>query len=196
MGNGLTCLAPHHLTVVFRAKSPTVTVLSSGPAVATPAFRRLLMLTLPRLRMRGSPMRSFSDSARCRWLPVSPADVRLKMARRPRREDERVGTTSLVACVVRGEANSWTRRFTHGADEYGSDTELRDAIVASGEEDTPAGVSGGPYFAWWVVPRRRAVSMPRCVVEGDSDNLVSPSLRFENTTESISTRRDPEMMGD
>jgi hypothetical protein len=99
-------LMPHHLTAVIRLKSPVFVLLSSCPIgmahpLATPASRRLLMLILPRLRTRGSLMRSFSDSARWRCEPVSPADVRLKMARRPRSEDERVGTAaeSLVAFI-------------------------------------------------------------------------------------------------
>lgn len=95
----------HHLTAVIRAKSPVFVVLSSRPIgrahpLATPASRRLLMLMLPRLRTRGSLIRSFNDSARWRCDPVSPAEVRLKMARRPRREDERVGAAaSLVAFI-------------------------------------------------------------------------------------------------
>jgi len=75
-------------------------------------------------------MRSFSDSVRWRCEPVSPADVRLKMARRPRREDERVGTAASLAAM------SLARGFTHGDDEYGDDTALRDATFESGEEDT------------------------------------------------------------
>jgi len=59
------------------------------------------MLMLPRLRTRGSLMSPFSDSARWRWPLVSPADVRLKMARRPRREDERVGAASLAPFTMR-----------------------------------------------------------------------------------------------
>src|SRR6266699_4872883 len=89
----------HHLTAVIRAKSPVFIVLSSCPIgrahpLTTPASRRLLMLMLPRLRTRGSLIRSFRDSVRWRCEPVSPAEVRLKMARRPCREGERVGTAA------------------------------------------------------------------------------------------------------
>jgi len=56
---------------------------------------------LPKLRTRGSPMSSFSDSARWRCPFVSPADVRLNMARKPRIEVERVGAVSVAVCVVR-----------------------------------------------------------------------------------------------
>ena len=98
-------IMPHHATAESRGKSPVVVVLSSCPIgrahpLTTPASRRLLMLMLPRLRRHGSPIRSFSDSARWRCEPVSPADVRLKMARRPCSDDERVGATaSLVAFI-------------------------------------------------------------------------------------------------
>src|SRR5260221_10711211 len=95
-------LVPHHLTVAFRANSPVVSVFSSGPPPpATPASRRLVILMLPRLRTRGSLMSPFNDSARWRWPLVSPADVRLKMARRPRREDERVSAASLAPFTIR-----------------------------------------------------------------------------------------------
>jgi hypothetical protein len=95
------------------------------------------MLMLPRLRTRGSLIRSFSDSARWRCEPVSPAEVRLKMARRPWREGERVGTAaSLVAFVGHCGAKSLARRFTHVDGEYGDDTALRDATFENGEEDT------------------------------------------------------------
>jgi hypothetical protein len=60
----------------------------------TPTSRRLLMLMLPRLRTHGSPIRSFRDSVRWRFEPISPAEVRLKMARRLRREGDRVGTAA------------------------------------------------------------------------------------------------------
>jgi len=134
---------PHHLTVMTRVKSPVVIiVLSSCPvgsahALATPASRRLLMLILPRLRTRGSLIRSFSDSARWRCELVSPADVRLKMARRPRKEDERVGTTaSLAAIVARCVTKSCARRLAHGDNEYGDDAELSDATFESGKNGT------------------------------------------------------------
>ena len=97
------------------------------------------MLTLPRLSTRGSLIRSFSDSARWRCPPVRPADVRLKMARRPRREDARAGTASLAAFIFRWVANSGARRLTHGDDEYGADTGLRDTTFEGGEEDTFGG---------------------------------------------------------
>jgi hypothetical protein len=133
----------HHLTAVVRDKSPVFAPLSScstGRAhpLTTPASRRLLMLMLPRLRTRGSLIRSFSDSARWRCELVSPADVRLKMARRPRREAERVGTAavSLVAFIGHWVTKSLVRRFFHGDDEYGGDTALGDANFESGEEET------------------------------------------------------------
>jgi hypothetical protein len=91
--------------------------------------------------MRGSLIRSFSDSARWRCAPVSPADVRLNIARRPRREVARAGTASLaVFIIVRCAANSGARRFTHGDDEYGLETGLRDAAFEGVEED---GFPGG-----------------------------------------------------
>ena len=131
-------LIPYHLTIVIRAKSPVpVIVLSSRSShpLAKPASRRLLTLTLPRLSTRGSLIRSFSDSARWRCPLVRPADVRLKMARRPRREDVRAGSASLSAFIVRGDANSGARRFIHGDDEYGAETGLRDTTFEGGEED-------------------------------------------------------------
>ena len=90
-------------------------------------------------------MRSLSDSARLRSPPARPADVRLKMARMPRKEDERVGTTSsLEACLLRGEANSCTRGFvTEGDDVCGVDTDPRDEVVEMGEEDTLGIMAGG-----------------------------------------------------
>jgi hypothetical protein len=87
-------------------------------------------------RTRGSLLRSFSDSAR-RWCEsVSLADVRLKMARNPRREDERVcNVASLVAFIGHWVAKSLARRFTHGDGEYEDDTALRGAMFESGEEE-------------------------------------------------------------
>jgi hypothetical protein len=59
------------------------------------------------------------------------------MARRPRREGERVGTAaSLVAFIGHWVADSLARRFTHGDDEYGDDTALRGATFENGDEDT------------------------------------------------------------
>jgi hypothetical protein len=83
-------------------------------------------------------MRSFRDSARLRSPPAKPADVRLKMARMPFREDERVGTTSsLETCILRGEANSYTHGFvTEGDNVCGVDTDPRDEVAEIGEEDT------------------------------------------------------------
>ena len=105
----------HHLTAVIRAKSPPVfVILSSCPIgrahpLTTPASRRLLMLTLPRLRTRGSLIRSFRDSVRWRCEPVSPAEVRLKIARRPCREGERVGTAAsfIEATFESGEEDTF-----------------------------------------------------------------------------------------
>jgi hypothetical protein len=88
-------------------------------------------------------MSSFSDSARWRWPPVSPADVRLKMARRPRREAERVGAESLAVRTERRGEKSLPCRFIHGEIEYGLDAELRDAMVENGEGDTLGSVPGG-----------------------------------------------------
>jgi hypothetical protein len=88
------------------------------------------------------------------------------MARRPRREDERVGTAaaeSLVVFIGHWVAMSFARRFTQADGEYGDDIAPRDAMFDSGEED-------------WSIPFRRAVSMPRGVVE-----VVASSLRFERT---------------
>ena len=133
---------PRHLTAVIWPKSPVpAMVLSSRSAqpLAKPASRRLLTLTLPRLSTRGSLIRSLSDSARCRCPPVRPADVRLKMARRPRREDVRVGSASLAVLIVCGVENSGARRFIHGDDEYGADTGLRDTTFEGGEEDPLGG---------------------------------------------------------
>ena len=50
--------------------------------------------------MRGSLIRSFNDSERWRCALVSPADVRLKIARKPRRDDARAGTASLAAFII------------------------------------------------------------------------------------------------
>jgi len=97
------------------------------------------MLMLPRLRTRGSLMSSFSDSARWRW---PSAEVRLKMARRPRKEDERVGVTSLAERIGRGVPKSWPRRFTHGDDDLITDMELRGTVVENGEGDT-LGIAAG-----------------------------------------------------
>jgi hypothetical protein len=62
-------LISHHWTAMIRVESPVFVVPSSCPIgrahpLTTPASRRLLMLMLPRLRTRGSLIRSFSDSAR------------------------------------------------------------------------------------------------------------------------------------
>ena len=155
-------LTPHQ-TGTIRANTPLSDLLSSCPIgrAATPASRRLLMLMLPRLSTRGSPIRSFSDSARSRWdaVVVSPSDARLKMARRPRMEGERVGTA----------AKSFTRNFTHADGECEDDMAPRDATFGSGEED----------LACWDMPFRRAVSMPRGVVEVVCGKLVASSLPFK-----------------
>ena len=99
-------LPSHRFPAVFGVSSTefsasSISPAGTAPAPGIPASRRLLILTLPRLRTRGSPMSSFSDSARCRCPLVSPADVRLNMARRPRSEAERVGGVSLMVCELR-----------------------------------------------------------------------------------------------
>lgn len=169
---------PHHLSAVIQAKSPVFIVLSSRPIgkahpLATPASRRLLTLMLPRLRTRGSLMRSFRDSARRR-----SAEVRLKMARRPRREDDRVGTAA--SPVGHSVAKSLVLRFANGGDEYRGDTALRDETLGTVAEEK--------YLACRRIPFRRAVSMPRGGVEVDFGKLVASSLPFARTTEVVSTR--------
>jgi hypothetical protein len=52
------------------------------------------------------------------------------MARRLRREDERVGTAASLM------AKSLARRFTNGDDEHVEDTSLRHATFESGKADT------------------------------------------------------------
>ena len=52
----------------------------TAPSPRLPTSWRLVMLTLSRLRTRGSLMRSSSDFARWRYPLVSPADVRLSIA--------------------------------------------------------------------------------------------------------------------
>jgi hypothetical protein len=63
--------------------------------------------------------------------------MHLKMARRPRKEEERVGTAamSLVEFIERCVTKSIARNFTHGDDEYGDNAALNDATFESGEED-------------------------------------------------------------
>ena len=131
----------HQFTVVFRASSPEFSASSFCPAAGTapppgmPTSRRLVMLTLPRLRTRGSLMRSFSDSARSRWLLVSPADVRLNIARRPRSEVERVGSASLTVCALRCGGEPRSRWCASGDDVWGIDTETRDIVMGAGDEE-------------------------------------------------------------
>ncbi len=147
------------------------------------------MLTLPRLRTRGSPMSSFSDSARWRCPFVSPADVRLNIARRPRSEVERVGAASLAACAVRcgvgGE--SWGRSCASGDDVWGIDMENRDVVTGAGEEERGAtGALLGRYGLELAL--RRIVSVLWVGVGGGSRNLVISPLRFKCTADVISTR--------
>ncbi|KAI0295113.1 hypothetical protein B0F90DRAFT_1211741 [Multifurca ochricompacta] len=192
------------MAVVFLIKSPLGSILSKAPdtslAQVTPASRKLLMLRLPRLKTVGSLMRSFSDSARWRCPPASPADVRLKIARRPRMEDERVGTLSLSTCMRYCGAGSCARgcKCANGDDVCGIGMEPRETVVETDEEDkvgsVPVTVVGRCNFM--VATLRRAASVPLVGVGGDSSSLVNPSLRFESTVEVISTRWEPEMIGD
>ncbi|KAH9003756.1 hypothetical protein EDB86DRAFT_2826331 [Lactarius hatsudake] len=124
----------YHVAVVFRTSSPEFCASSIGPVgivppPGMPASLRLLMLTLPRLRTRGSPMSSFSDSARWRCSFASPADVRLKIACRPRSEVERVGPAPLAGYVaVRCGRESWGRWCASGDDVW-MDMENRDVVI-------------------------------------------------------------------
>ena len=141
------------------------------------------MLMLPRLRTRGSPMSSFSDSARWRGPFVNPADVRLNIARRPRSEVERVGA-SLKECAVRCGGESYGRWFASGDDVWGIDTETRDIVMGAGEKERGAMLGG-----YGLEPALRRVDSVPCVGVGCcSRNLVTPSLRFERTADVISTR--------
>ena len=132
-------------------------------------------------------MSSFSDSARCRCPLVSPADVRLNIARRPRSEVERVGGVSLAVCeVCRCGGESCSRLCANGEDVWGIDTETRDIAMGDGEDERDAMLGGYVLELAW---RCDLVSAVPCVgVGGCSRNLVMLSLRFESMPDVISTR--------
>ena len=127
-------------------------------------------------------MSSFSDSARCRCPFVSPADVRLNIARRPRSEVERVGAAAspkaYVAARCGGEWSCASRWCESGDDVWGIDTETSDMAMGDGEEEESG---DGLELAL-----RFVVSVG--VGGGDSRYLVIPSLRFESMEDVISTR--------
>ena len=73
------------------------------------------MLTLARLRTRGSPTRSFSDSARPHFPRARPANVRLNIARRTTSEVERFAC-GVVRCAAGARGDSLSRWRANGDD--------------------------------------------------------------------------------